>query len=506
MSDNHNFTISEEYRNQSRFFRALNEYQSSLTEIESPFDLESLKLTSIPIDQLTHHQFLAAYRVDQYFQHEERLSQLEVLIVQYWSNGYYDNDESISQIIFTNQTCATMVYLRQLHTQFRQGQWTTLHTRQYWNKIRREALEYVQFDDVRLLKNEREYIFDRCLTMISRLKGTPILFNNQGILGDAAVYYAVINKQPVKAVRFNRTLFQYIRFEDLNNPVWNRLYPDRRHECTYQQALQLLSSLIDQFNNSDRFNGGSLVYHVKKNSNSRTEYPREIFYNNDERVIRALITITASRGYIPIVEDSKLIPGILSYGSPAAIKLLGLNHKNVSRATRRVDTFTTLTNLKLKDIWEYQAEVGWNCILNNKCASYWYINHVIINHVQWIEDVLDKPEIVKRINCVLLYQYDRQLAHLIAKMGGKIRLCGLGVMEGEEYMGENIYDIARPLTMDTLDFMLEYGYQLTEVDRNSEYFRALPQIIHQDGRVLEKLSRVCGVEIKIDIPHYHEIM
>ena len=513
------------YRSKSQFFRALNEYQSSLTEIESPFDLESLKLTTVSIDQLTYHQFLTAYYVDQFFQHEERLAQLQILITQYWSNGYYDDHKDyeaiyqvVNNLVFSNQTCATMIYLRQLHRQFRRvnhpskfsnNQWTTLHSRQYWNKIRREALEYVQFDDVTFLNNEREYTFDKSLSMVSRLNGTPILFDNQGILGDAAVYYAVLNEQPVKSVnnnvRFNRSLFQYLRFEDLNNPVWNRLYPDHRHEYTYQQALQRLRELINQFNDDDdRF---SLVYDVKKNSNSNTEYPREIFYNNDERVIRELITIFANRGYLPAEDNDNLIPAILSYGSPAAIKLLGLDSKIVAKATRRVDVITSLTNPELRDTWRYQSEVGWHCVLNGiKCDLEWFIDHVIINHTQWIEDVLDKTEIVKRINCVLLYQYDRQLAHLIAKMGGRIRLCDLDVMEGEQYAAENIYDTARPLTMETLEFMLEHDYQLTEQDRNSEYFEALPKIAHQDGRVLERLSAVCGVEVKVDIPHYHMIL
>lgn len=93
--DNQVFIIPDDYFTNSNYFKILNQYQSSgdLSTNDNPateFYLEDLELINLSVTNLDHNQVLSVHPIDRFFQHQQRLSDVEAKIVTHWMNRLYE--------------------------------------------------------------------------------------------------------------------------------------------------------------------------------------------------------------------------------------------------------------------------------------------------------------------------------------------------------------------------------------------------------------------------------
>lgn len=382
----------------------------------------------------------------------------EVELVNLWLNYRNVDYQLINDLVFTNRRCATKVYLRLRYSQFHNNKMTNLEHQLFWIEVKEQVAEYVDLDDLDLISN---CSITQCMRIAERLLPPGETISCCGLLSIVQNYRNLMAGEAVEwptVELYACEMLQLVKFEELNNPNLSIIY----HRCitgingltelqphTYQQVLDKLTNL-------------------NKNRQSDS-YPWKIFKNTDSRVIKEVVTTLANYGIVP--HGVSVIENILNYGSSAAIELLSLDQV-VGSITREVNTFLAY-RLDHRIVGTDKNRVGlaWYAIVNGLDIVdevEWYVNYVVDNHRDWLDDIIKNPAQIALIPCLRLFQYDRQLTHLIAELGGRI----------------NISDLTTTLDMDTLEFMITHNYQLTDYN---------DMVMDADDRVLKRLF---GVEFK----------
>lgn len=491
--DQQEFTITEEYSQGSSYFQAIQHYQQNPelglpVQLSVEFSSHDLQVITVPVQQLDHNQVLTAYTIDQFFQHQSRIEELESRIIYYWligvyncadTNSYQHVNQLVNSIIFTNIRVATKIWLRRLSHY--NSEWSALQNRIYWVDVRQQVLENIVLEDLVLLPQDDSRNYSQCLKLVERLAQPHHIIdratsnNNIKLANDYLALIAGV-KCPIRL-----EFAALIRYDDLNNPNLNHLYrayiiDELRHYNTvdlqsisYYQLIDRIKLIINEYTD------------VRLQNDDHTQRRLHILENPDERVIKEFLTILAKHGVNRI--EGRHIRYVYHYASTAAVKLLDLNVETVLNKTNQSKTFVDLLQSQSVDNYNHS---GWS--YSNQCVNE-LINHVITSDTELISDILKTPQYSHLVPCVLLFQYDRQLANLIAQLGGRIQLRDLD-MDRKPGAAYRILDIA------TLEFALSHQYTLTEGDL--EYIEKLlkdKRIVNT--RTRELLTRM-GVIVEVE--------
>ena len=464
LSEDHQlFEIPLQYHQCSDYFNTVNHYQET-SELSIPsqlsveFDLIDLQLILIPVDQLDHSQVITSYVIDRFFQHRPRMEQLELTIINGWLIGtylssevsiYHQVSQLVDSIIFSNIRMATKIWLRGLHHRHYDHQLSLLANRIYWVEVRQQLLENIDLEDLYLLPQEGDHDYPRYLRLVERLtNGRSDMYDiiNQSTSNDgvnlANDYLALINgiQAPIKF-----QLAALIRYQDLGNPHLNHLYRtyivnhlyqyglDDNKKLSYYQLIDLINSQIMEYTDHH--------YH-----NDTRRPGLFVFENCDERVIKEFLTIMTKHGLNRIT--SSHIRHLYQYGSPAAIRLFKLDTRKIARETKNPLTLAEW----ITDETNNNNHLGWNCL--SKCGDEYrekLIGWLITTKIDLISDILKTPDRAHLIPCTLLFHYDRQLANLIAQLGGRLKL-------------RDLDNSPRRITLATVEFVLNYGYVADDED------------------------------------------
>lgn len=506
-SDDQQFAVPIEYSSNSQYFKAMEEYRqlndspSTNTPIEVEFTIQELNLIKIPITHMSPLQAYQAYPVDQFFLHEDRIHQLEVTIVRYSSEGTYINIKEVNSqdlnllltsFVFKNMTCAAMAVTYSnnfnrndlIENEPKTEYWSRSQQYQYWRSVIQQYLEYLPINQVPPLPHR--YTFDQCLAYLRRCDTIPATTNTYSEFNHAIEYLnfidrGVISDSDCYIDNAPARLLKYLKFEDLSNPAIDVLYRrliikvDRRESAqSYRRVLNRFKMLeLEQYSLEDD------RYHID-------DYPYTILGNTDSRVIQAVITVLGEYGIMPF--NSKLFHRSLHCVSPAAVKLLDIDHQLVMTSTSCMDTFLSLDNHRITGQNQAQVKIAWHCILNGLDVIDdvdWYLRYICRERCCDVTDIIDHPDKASLIPCVLYYQSHQQhrhVIHIVAELGGRVALRDL--------------DEGMILSMDTLNFALLYGYVVNDNDLDT--IRKLVTLSHQDPLVIERLAKMYGIELVMD--------
>lgn len=484
-SDKHHHKIPSSYAINCRYFKMLTQYHDLSTYIpEVEPTLKELRFVTIPVSELNYNQVITAHPIHSFFQHTQLISDIEAKIIQYWLNKYYrdadgDTYQSIKKlvnlIVATNPRCAVKIYLRHRHlhnnisTMSRFGQ-----DRFFWSNVRRQIIEYVDSSDVILISNDNHYTFDQCYQLVERLN-SPML-KCEGLIKIANNYRNLINGWPVNNEVIYDRFLEYLRYQDLDNPVVNTIYLNYIANNVQGRTISNPIPYKEVIDNLRR---------LVKNDHREHHNIYHIFNNPDLRVIERVISDLARLGIIP---NSSHLHMVLVQGSPAALKLLGYDSEMVIKWTTRLDSFLAFYNDDVSYDFSHSKTpyIGWYCILHQiKIGNQLdCIIQMIDNYVNEFEDILHHPEIVPLIPVIRIFNNDRELAHLIAEMGGRLKLSDLIIGTG---WGSSII----PLNDDLLEFMITYNYQFSDVD-DLQVLSDI-QYITNDDSVIERLYQSMGI-------------
>lgn len=486
-SDNQPFTVPIEYSSKSEYFKAM---EDSSNNVE--FSIQELSLIKIPVDYLSPLQAMQVYPVDQFFLHEDRIHQLEISIFKYSCEGFYDNISSIddqdlvlllTSLVFKNITCAVLslslnrsfdrnhLIKNEPNTEY----WPVRRQYQYWRSVRSQYLDHLPINRVIFL--DSNFKFDQYVAYLRRCDTIPTTENPYSTLGQAIDYLNFIDRGIIPSIMENRLLRQ-LKFEDLSNPAMDLLY--RKSVCVITQLEPSTQSYRRVLNRFKMLELGQLSL---ENSYSLDEYPYQILENNDARVIQEFITALGKNRILPF--GNRQFKSALSYASPAAVELLGIDHQLMMGITTRLDTFLSLNNHRIVGHNSAQVKIAWYCILNGLDVVDdidWYLKYICRGRYCDLSDLVDHPDKANLIPCVLYYrcnQKHRTLINCVVELGGRIALRDL--------------DEGMTLSMDTLNFMLFWGY--THNDEDLETVKKLVNLEGQDPLVVERLAELYGIEL-----------
>lgn len=433
------FNISSQYQQDSGYFDSIYQYDRSPSSILSvPYDHSLLVVIHLNISDLDNNQIIESLHIDRFFNNQSRIDQLEYRLVTRWVNGFYlnvnpdDRDylkNMVIEIIYSNPVCGTYIYVNGLQPMVCNPVLSLLENEKYWVKIRSHMLSNIHRRDLLTLAegwNKRMTINDKLsnnnwLSLIERFEGLPEFLaygrdngEDSCELGIAANYYAILNHQPCDSGAYNSTLLGFLRYEDMNSDVWNGLY----------------QRIID----------------------GRISCLPDLMYNTDDRVITKLMRL-----FRVVINSDPYYKD----GNPAVIKALNLDPERVITNTIRLDSFLSVLSKRVTgavlvdDNPEYD-KIIWYIFVNNINVEishlYEFLDRVIDNNrnTNWLWDILDRSDKIELIPVLRLYWVDKSLAHLMAEMGGRIKLNDIGDV--------NL------ISANLIDFMLSYEYRLDEED------------------------------------------
>lgn len=416
-SDNQQFNLPNGYYSGSNYFKIVESYKDneflSLTSPPIQFSLEEMELLNIPVNILDHNQVLIVHSIDQFFQHRDRLNRVELRLVSLWIMGLYANadidiyqqiNSLVSDAIFSNTSCAVKIYLRDRYRSFYNHRWTTLNNRLYWVNVRDNILEHVEVEDLHLVgKDINPYEFDRHIRMIERLN-TRLDYYRYKV---RAIRLAIQYVAWIRGYYYNysSSLMALIRFEDLDNPQLNRLFIE--YVTEYWKSNSSIISGKREYTVEDYLRDLEVIYRPDNYSNN--DNTLNIFSNNDERVILHILTIL---GKYEVRPSNRMLSNVTI--SPVGIKLLKISGESLR--------YTIIETYRQDVVREFCD----SSIINISGIN-WYDDVSEINKKIKLDEILKMPNKISRIECLSIFQFDEELAHLLAELGGIVKYTNLSM-------------------------------------------------------------------------------
>lgn len=503
--DGREFNIPSSYAKKSEFFKSSANYRDDLrlarkSRIQVDFEYDDLSLILKPVDELNHLEVINVYPIEQFFQHNDRIQQVELRIAMYWLGKSYTLYESsdieyiegiIQDSFFNNMYVATKLFLHDKYKDFVNKNWDVIEHYRYYRSIELQLLEHVSQEDILKIKNLGIARFNtrRLIAMMERTGGVNMRQlrhdkTNVRAIMESAVYHNMIIGRDVNKImdRFNLDdfIWAYMRYEDLDNPIWNILFN------------KLIEKHLTNDGNTEPITYEDSIISIRGSRNPRNGINLiSLFKNSDRRVIEAVLKKLISYGIV----ISRITKYALENCKVSAATYEVLNVKpNRDCYLTKIDPQLRAPTAYQED--EYEYDIIWALISKgldegvDRELLEETIYDVTTNHPLWIVDIIDKPEYIQMVSVADLYESDPKLAHIVAQLGAKLESL-------DEFIDEPF-----------IDLLVENSFDFTQISYD-EFKSLVKNSTPQTAKRLRELTGYEHEKTKYKIPKlidYNEIL